>query len=46
MVQASAVVEAVVEAMVAAETAAELTAAKARVARVAAKAVVEMTWLW
>ena len=46
MVHASAVVEAVVEAMVAAETAAEMTAAKARVARVAAKAVVEMTWLW
>ena len=46
MVQATALVEAVVEAMVAAETAAELTAAKARVARVAAKAVVEMTWLW
>ena len=46
MVQASAVVEAVVEAKLAAETAVELTAAKARVARVAAKAVVEMAWLW
>ena len=43
---ASAVVEAVAEAEVAAETAMEMTAAKARVARVAAKAVVEMTWLW
>ena len=46
MVQATAVVEAVAEANVAAETAVELTAAKARVARVAAKAVVGMTWLW
>ena len=44
--QASAVVEAVAEPKVAAETAVEMTAAKARVARVAAKAVVEMTWLW
>ena len=46
MVQATAVVEAVAEAEVTAETAVELTAAKAQVARVAAKAVVEMTWLW
>ena len=44
--QASAVVEAVAEAEVAAETAVEMTAAKARIARVASKAVVEMTWLW